>query len=119
MPRLLSVALTEAQVLDRTKTVTRRLGWWRDVNGRHLIYPGDELDLCRKVMGRRKGEPLVRLCRVRVVDVKRERLELCTDEDAAREGFPDMTGAEFVDWWANTFGIHPVDFVTRIEWEYL
>jgi hypothetical protein len=27
MPRLMSVALTEAAVRDRRKTVTRRLGW--------------------------------------------------------------------------------------------
>lgn len=71
MSRLMSVSHTEAQVVDRTKTVTRRLGWWEDKNGRRLLKPGDRLTLCRKVMGRKPGEPLVRLAEVEVVDVRR------------------------------------------------
>lgn len=49
----MSVSLTEDAVRDRRKTVTRRLGW-------KFLEAGDRLTLCRKVMGRRKGEPLVR-----------------------------------------------------------
>lgn len=48
MPRLMSVSLTEDAVVARTKTVTRRMGW-RD------LKPGDRLTLCRKVMGRKRG----------------------------------------------------------------
>ncbi len=42
--RLMSVSLTEAAVRDRTKTVTRRLGWL-------FLRVGDRVTLCRKVMG--------------------------------------------------------------------
>lgn len=62
MPRLMSVAFTEEAVVSRRKTVTRRKGWT-------FLKPGDRLTLCRKVMGRKKGEPLVRLAEVEVVSV--------------------------------------------------
>lgn len=91
MPRLMSVTLTEQAVVERRKTVTRRLGW-------SALRPGDELDLCRKVMGRKRRdgsvEPLVRLCRVRVVSVGQERLDAITDRDVAREG---LTAADLSD----------------------
>jgi hypothetical protein len=54
-------------VRDRAKTVTRRVGW-------EFLKPGDHLTLCRKVMGRKAGEPLVRIAEVEVVAVRRERL---------------------------------------------
>ncbi|MBH0780368.1 hypothetical protein [Nocardia bovistercoris] len=57
MPRNMSVSLTEKQVRARTKTVTRRAGW-------RFLEPGTRLMLCRKVMGRRKDEPLVRIVEV-------------------------------------------------------
>ena len=41
--RLMSVSLTEQQVRERRKTVTRRLGW-KDLRA------GERLMLCRKVM---------------------------------------------------------------------
>lgn len=120
MPRLMSVALTERQVRARSKTVTRRLNWWTDRNSRRLVVPGDRLTLCRKVMGRRKGEPLLRICDVVVVAVDRIRL---ADEfrpgDAAREGFPSWSWAEFVDFFCREMRCHPTDTVTRIEWRYL
>ena len=47
MPRLMSVSLTEQAVVERRKTVPRRLGWWEDRNGRRLLKPGDRLTLCR------------------------------------------------------------------------
>lgn len=88
MARLMSVQLTEDAVLSRRKNVTRRLGWL-------FLSPGDELDLCRKVMGRKKGDPLVRLANVRVVDVRREPLYDITDAEVAREGFTFDDLAEF------------------------
>lgn len=111
MSRLMSVALTERAVVERRKTVTRRLGW-------KFLKPGDTLTLCRKVMGRKKGESLVRLAEVEVVDVRRERLDAITDEDAAREGMP--ADAEwFVAFFTEHMKCKPSDEVTRIEWRYL
>jgi hypothetical protein len=123
MSRLLSVSLTEGAVRDRTKTVTRRLGWWEDKNGRRLVKAGDTLTLCRKVMGRRKGEPLVRLCDVEVVDVRREPLwDGLNDDEAAREGFPGWSRLDFYLFFRDGIlrGVdEPTRVVTRIEWRYL
>jgi hypothetical protein len=113
MARLMSVAFTEAAVRDRSKTVTRRKGWAN-------LEPGDFLTLCRKVMGRKPGEPLVRICDVEVVDVRRERLDAITPDEVAREGFPGMDPHTFIAeffWFAQ--GIPADSEVTRIEWRYL
>lgn len=114
MARLMSVALTEDAVRERRKTVTRRLGWT-------FLKPGDRLTLCRKVMGRKPGEPLVRIAEVEVVSVRREPLRaiLTTPGDTEREGFPDKSST----WFLGFFCAHKdADFdteVTRIEWRYL
>lgn len=130
MPRLMSVALTEQAVRERRKTVTRRLGW-------RVAEAGMELDLCRKVMGRQAGEPLVRIARVRVVSTRWEPLSAVTDADVYREGFTDADlrtapwGGRYVSDHLNTprlwflmffthhMTVHPDALVTRIEWEYL
>jgi Helicase associated domain len=113
MPRLMAVSLTEAAVVDRSKTVTRRMGW------RH-IKPGDRLTLCRKVMGRRRGEPLVHITDVEVVSVRQEPLNAITGADCAREGFPHNTPDEFIAFFCRTHrGCHPNSIVTRIEWGYI
>lgn len=109
----MSVAFTEGPVRSRIKTVTRRKGWT-------FLAPGDRITLCRKVMGRKAGEPLIRIVDVQVIDVRREPLEQITDEDVAREGFPDMTREEFIHrFFVQAQGIQPHDHVTRIEWVYI
>lgn len=108
----MSVALTEQAVVDRTKTVTRRIGW-------RFAHPGMRLTLCRKVMGRKPGEPLVRLAEVEVVDVRREILDLIDQADVAREGFPDWAPWQFVQFFVDHMGVDAYDQVTRIEWRYL
>jgi hypothetical protein len=108
----MSVALTEAAVRARRKTVTRRLGW-------RMLAPGDRLTLCRKVMGRRAGEPLVRICEIEVVAVRRERLDAISADDVAREGFTEMSAREFVAFFCAHMRCAPETEVTRIEWRYL
>lgn len=125
MSRLMSVAFTEQAVVERRKTVTRRKGWL-------FLKPGDHLTLCRKVMGRKPGEPLVRLAEVEVTNVDREPLTVLTEwtgspsgfmyasAEMLREGFPDMPPDEFVDkFFVQAQGIAPDATVTRIEWRYL
>ena len=124
MPRLMSVSLTADAVIQRRKTVTRRLGW-------RFLRPGDRLTLCRKVMGRKPGEPLERLADVEVTNVRREPLWDITDEDVAREavnpewfldryvdtGLP--TPSAWVEWFCDQMDVDPQTEVTRIEWRYL
>ena len=113
MPRLMSVAFTEDAVRARTKTVTRRKGWQN-------LRPGDRLTLCRKVMGRKPGEPLVRIVDVEVLDVRREPLDAITADEVALEGFPGMSPAEFITrFFVDAQKLEPQDNVTRIEWVYL
>lgn len=127
MPRLMSVAFTEDAVRERRKTVTRRKGWL-------MLKPGDRLTLCRKVMGRTKGEPLVRVAEVEIVSVRREVLAhllpgaakpsrfggTYPDDEMVREGFPGLDPADFVRrYFVEAQGIRPTDDVTRIEWRYL
>lgn len=121
MPRLMSVAFTEDAVVERRKTVTRRKGWT-------FLKPGDRLTLCRKVMGRKPGEPLVRLVDVEVVDVRREALYLVVEDgELTAEGFPELEAAnadgagarEFVARYFTPQGVGMLDVVTRVEWRYL
>lgn len=120
----MSVSHTEQAVRDRRKTVTRRRGW-------RLLQPGDRLTLCRKVMGRKPGEPLERIAEVEVVSVRREPLMAITAADVFAEAVPveaidEWTPAAgppppdvWARWYAWTFGLRVTDEVTRIEWRYL
>ena len=129
MSRLMSVAMTADAVIERRKTVTRRKGWL-------MLKPGDTLTLCRKVQGRKPGEPLERLAEVEVVSVAREPLWELTRRDyaaafpppptgyasreVAREGFPCLDPVEFVErYFVEAQGMSLRDEVTRIEWRYL
>jgi hypothetical protein len=114
--RLMSVSLTEDAVRERRKTVTRRLGW-------AFLKPGDKLTLARKVMGRRRKdgtvEPLVRIAEVEVVSARREPLSSIGPGETALEGFPDMTGGAFVEFFCSAMRCTPDTWVTRIEWRYI
>jgi hypothetical protein len=146
MSRLMSVAMTTDAVIERRKTVTRRKGWWLDKNGRRLLHVGDTLTLCRKVQGRKPGEPIERLAEVEAVAVWREPVGtlidyevFCADymetglvdmtldkwehwraSEMDREGFPGMDPHDFVNnYFVLAQGIALDDLVTRIEWRYL
>lgn len=112
MPRLMSVALTEQQVRDRSKSVTRHLGW-------RFLRPGDRLTLCRKVMGRKPGEALVRIAEVEVMDVRREPLSAIYPADVAREGFQHLSREDFIEFFCEHMRCTPETEVTRIAWRYL
>jgi len=144
--RNMSFALTTEQVRNRTKTVTRRLGW-------EFLRPGDLIRPVEKCMGLKKGETLtpVGTAVLRVVSVRREALQRLTDDldygvdEVRREGFADREGpwspAEFVTFFCRTHRLPtlyatrperisrvclqrsrpcaPGDEVTRIEFEYV
>lgn len=122
MPRLMSVAYTADAVVERRKTVTRRKGW-------QFLKPGDRLTLCRKVQGRKPGEPLERLAEVEVVSVRREQLRRMSDDldygcaETLLEGMaggPGIFPSFFIEhYFVNAQGMSRDDEVTRIEWRYL
>lgn len=118
--RNMSFALTTQQILDRTKTVTRRTGWAN-------LKPGTLIRAVRKSMGLRPGEQLEPLAVLCVVDVTRERLgaiedcyPLLGDAECEAEGFPELLPAEFVEKFCRFHkGCTPETIVTRIEFRYV
>lgn len=113
MPRNMSFALTEQQIVEGTKTVTRRFGW-------KFLKPGERLYAVHKCMGLKKGEKVRKLRDIRVLSVRREPLNSITPEDCVAEGFPGLSPDEFVAMLlAESKDKKPTDLVTRIEFEYL
>lgn len=111
MPRHMSFALTERQLMDGSKTVTRRMGW-------RTLTAGDEVIAVRKAMGLRKGERVHRLARLHIISVRRDPLMVITSGDCRREGFPDMTPDEFIAFFCRTHaGCTAETIVARIEFE--
>ena len=59
--------LTTDQVRNRTKTVTRRNGWW-------FLKPGEIVNAVEKAMGLKRGEKIKRICQIRIVSTRAESL---------------------------------------------
>ncbi|MGE3889436.1 MAG: hypothetical protein AB7H81_23645 [Vicinamibacterales bacterium] len=126
--RLMSFALTTAQILDRSKTVTRRLGW-------RTIQPGTLVQPVKKAQGLKKGESPERIgVPIRILSRTQEPLgRLLEDVDygfdeVAREGFsqhPLVMGspARFVEYFRNAQPAKTrptlTTAVTRLEFEYV
>ena len=119
MPSNMSFSHTTEQIINRTKTVTRRLGW------KHL-KPGEQFWAVRKTMGLKPGEQVERLELLECVSNTREPLNAITEADVEREGFPGKTA----DWFMSMFrcigardSAHPRcgydEEVSRIEFEYV
>lgn len=110
MPRAMSFHLTERAFVTGEKDVTRRLGW---LDARE----GDCFMAVRQAMGLRRGETQHRLGLLRVLSVRRERLDTITADDVRREGFPAMSPEEFVAFFCKANKCEPTTIVTRIEFE--
>ena len=112
MSRRISFSMTEPQVVARTKTVTRRIGWT-------TLKPGDRLTGVRKAMGLKKGEKHHVLCEIEVLSVRREPVNAITLDDVHREGFPDWTVEQFVAFYCAGHRCTPESDCTRIEFRYV
>ena len=112
MPRNMSFMLTTDQIRNRTKTVTRRLGWW-------FLKPGDILNACEKCQGLKKGEKIVKICQIRVVSTRQEELWFISRADVVKEGFPDQAPYEFVFMFTKEMKCEWDIPVNRIEFEYI
>lgn len=115
MPRLMSFAMTTRQFRQRTKTVTRRLGWWN-------LKPGEIVEGVEKAQGLKAGEKVKRLGRIRIVSIEAQPLKFITADDVVREGFPELTPQQFVEMFMRHNGMGAGDddrFVNRIEFEYV
>jgi hypothetical protein len=113
-----SFAETKEQVRNKSKTVTRRLGWrWAKVG--MLLLPVD------KCMGFKKGEhPVILQCPIRIHDVFKEELWKIKlhPYDCAKEGFPELTDEQFIIMFCRINRVKKCTrstIVTRIEFEYI
>ena len=112
MARNISFFYTTQQIRDRTKTVTRRLGW-------NFLKVGDVLNACLKCQGLRKGEKIEKICQIRVVSVMKEELYRISEADVIREGFPEFTRFDFINMFCNNMKCNTYKLVNRIEFEYI
>lgn len=112
MPRNMSFMLTTEQVRKRTKTVTRRLGWWN-------LKPGETVNACVKCMGLKKGEKVERICQIRILSVRSEPLWNITQDEVIKEGFPAWAPEQFMELFMTHNGCDDDIFVNRIEFEYV
>jgi hypothetical protein len=121
--RNMSFMLTMQQIRDRTKTVTRRMGWVK-------LRPGDLVCAVEKGMGLKPGERIKRIRTIRVVNVQREPLNAMLEipaygmSESQKEGFGDhrtlQHPSEFVPFFCTSHkGCTPESLVTRIEFEYV
>lgn len=113
MPRNMSFMLTTQQMYEKTKTHTIRDGWWN-------LKPGEVINAVEKCQGLKKGEKIVRICQIRIVDTKRSSLLYVTSDLCVMEGFPELTPVEFADMFIRLNGkvglTTPLNF---IEFEYI
>lgn len=112
--RNISFMLTTPQFIDRSKDVTRRNGW-------RFLKIGEQLCGVEKSQGLGKGGKIKRLGIIRVVAVRPEPLQAMLNdldyghEECVREGFPNMSPAEFVAMFcASHHGVGPATNISRI-----
>lgn len=110
--RNMSFSMTTEQVRNRTKTVTRRFGWWS-------LKPGTKLWAVEKAQGLKKGEKVVRICQIKVVSVRREVLWKMAQGDSAKEGFPQLMPGQFLAMFCHYSGKPSDAIVNRIEFKYI
>ena len=117
--RRMAFSHTTPQILDRSKTVTRRTGW-------RYLKPGDLIEAVEKSRGLKRGERVRTLGVLRVVSVRVEPLSrLVTDaryaeDELPREGFPCWSRDDFLAMFlrANRLKTTRVN-VTRIEFDHV
>ena len=112
--RNMSFSMTTEQVRAKTKTVTRRFGWWK-------IKPGTKLWAIEKGRGLKKGQKVVRICMIKIVSAHEEQVQDIRHQpnDLILEGFPDITTNEFIRLLCKGTGKNETSPVNRIEFEYI
>jgi len=116
--RRIAFSHTTPQILDRSKTVTRRVGW-------RFLQPGDLLQAVDKARGLERGEArllaVLRVLSVRVEPLSRLRTDpRYAEDELPREGFPCWTLDEFLESFKRTHGLKSESaLITRIEFEFV
>ena len=113
MPRNMSFAFTTQQMRDKTKTVTRRNGWW-------FLKPGDLVNAVEKAMGLKKGEKIKRIGQIRIIRTEKVPVKQIDHQDLIKEGLPHMSPEEFITFFCKSHrGCDEETIINRIEFEHL
>lgn len=110
--RNISFSHTIDQFINGSKRITRRKGWKN-------LKPGDILNACEKCQGLKKGEKIKRLGKIIIISARREPLNWIADWETHMEGFPLMSGDEFITFFCKQMGGEPDQIITRIHFEHL
>ena len=110
--RHMSFFYTQHQFHDRTKDVTRRLGWT-------FLKRGDLVQGVLQVQGIKKGQRVKKLGVIRIKNVRFEPLYKITKNDVRREGYPILDPKDFVLLFQRAMNCRHDVLVTRIEYEYV
>lgn len=108
----MSFFLTRKQYEQRTKTVTRRLGWAN-------LKPGEQFMGVVKGQGIPKGGKVEKLHAAECVSNRKQPLFMISHNDIVREGFPMMSRADFVAMFCKHNKCAPDTIVNRIEFKHL
>lgn len=108
----MSFYLTQPQIRNQTKTVTRRKGW-------AFLAVGDQLQPIVKGQGLKKGQQVERIgAPIEIVNLRWERLCAITPADVIAEGFPEKTPEEFIGLYIAANGGDRNQLTHRIEFAY-
>ncbi|MBN2420087.1 MAG: ASCH domain-containing protein [Deltaproteobacteria bacterium] len=114
----MSFMLTTEQARNKTKPVTRRLGWG-------FLKPGDIVQQVVKSQGLKKGQKVEKIHLIKIVSTRWEPLNLIVSDpvygykECALEGFPELTPDEFVKMFCDANRCKPYKLVNRIAFNYL
>jgi len=120
--RLASFFYTVPQMEEEIKSVTRRMGWWwllqKDLVNEQVIVLA-----VQKSQGRKKGEPIVPIYPIRILSARKEPLNrMITDvrygyDEVIKEGFPNWTPYQFVEFICDMHKCKPDIEVNRIHFK--
>jgi hypothetical protein len=110
--RNMSFSLTTEQIRNKTKFVTRRLGW-------RFLKVGEYVQVVEKCQGLKKGEKIKKITVIKVVSTARQMLNEITQRDCFLEGFPKMTPKQFIKMFCNANKCPDDIEITRIKFEYV
>ena len=114
----MSFMLTTEQIRNRTKTVTRRRGWW-------FLVVNEKLNAVEKGQGLKKGEKIQRINLIKTVSARPETINTMSidpvygKKECKLEGFPNMEPDEFVEMFCDMNKCLPKRIINRIEFEYI
>lgn len=110
--RNMSFSLTVEQMRNRTKTVTRRLGW-------KFLNPSDLIQPVIKGQGLKRGERVQKIgTPILIVSTHPEQIKHISQEDVRKEGFPNWTPKQFVHFFCQHNHCEPNTIVNVIEFEF-